>query len=401
MQLSDSRFFGRDYRPSQLRDVARRVDVGVVNIPATYAGEYFSIALSASAAAGASLAGVTRVNRHNGNASQSSLVADKLAKLREGPGIVQPALLAPEPLVSPVSDAGQILQGDACAGNPGFGHDGFADVVVDRPCESRLTTLEPAKATARIAARGSFAFGCFRLQRAANLCALQPLSRHFRSAKSCAIGEGGDVRQSEVNAQRCAGRLEGNIPVINLDADVIMAFPLGQNGGCWRLARQRVTLVLTDGQGEFVTPIQQREAHHPISFNKPENARVIINAGGAEDAIAPFGFCQRGRYAGNCAHGQIGCQSKLGANVTIGSGMEFELSRHLVLSSPIRREVAAIGKRLKRRLQGRHRIRRNIQFANYRSHAEKIVTNRNMSTPKKKGERRFLSGSSLSFHAVV
>src|SRR5215469_10557849 len=127
-------------------DILRSVDIGVRFVTATAAPKLRltgAVFLLAVATAGACPAGITRIDSRYRHAGQSGLVFQKLAQLRESPGVQNGSLLRPG--LDPFADALEFFHGNAALGAFSFGNDLLTDIVVHPRGETSLLPAKPSE----------------------------------------------------------------------------------------------------------------------------------------------------------------------------------------------------------------------------------------------------------------
>lgn len=94
---------------------------------------------------GARARSVGSIDRFERDASECSLVGDKLSKLVESPAMVPIALRAPD--LHPITNTGKVFHADAFTFGPGLLYDAPADAVVYGLLETPLSSTEPLRKT--------------------------------------------------------------------------------------------------------------------------------------------------------------------------------------------------------------------------------------------------------------
>ena len=337
----ESRLFRAGYKHSpQVCYIASCVLIGVLLCSTLWTDELLACSLSTFTADMAGLRSIGRVNENNTDTFALGLVLDKGAKLIERPRVMQSSLCFPQLLVCSFPDMCQVFKG-----NGGILGHGLVDYlttnpVVDAFLIARLASLEPCRESATTPPRGSRTTACFQLHRPANLRPAQSVGRHFVTRKLCAVRKDGEINHSHINADYYFGRQVDRIRVFNNDVDKVVFALFAECGASGILAGKGFSLISTDGQWKAIPAACQCEADDPILFLEREDAKIVVNACGTEDAVAGFLLHQSGRDTSNGADSEISGQAEPGANILVTQAMQFKLTPDLVLA-PIVGDVIA------------------------------------------------------------
>jgi len=344
----DSRLFRAGYKHSpQVRYIASSVLIGVLLCGALWTDELLACSLSAFSADVTGFRSIGRINENNRNAFAFGLIFDKGAKLIECPRVMQSSLSFPQLLVCSFPDVRQVFKS-----NGGFLRHSFIDYlttdpVVDAFLIARLASFEPCHESAATAPSGSASTACFRLNRPANPRPAQSVRRHFTTRKLCSVRENGEIGYSHINTDYHFGRQVDGIRGFNDDIDKVVFALLTECRAGGVFPGQSFALIITDGHREAIPAACQCETDDPILFFERENAKIIVNACGAEDTVASLLFHQTRRDAGDGADGEIGGKPETGTDVLVTEPVQFKLSPDLVLAPIVGNIVTGISKGFK------------------------------------------------------
>jgi len=224
--------FGIGYSDPQLSNIPSGIYIRIGDIATAWTKERRAFSLADQLASVAYLAGVSRIDRHEGDSREFGLVLKKRAKLVKRPCTMPSPLSLPDGYS--FSDTLQVFHGDPHAQHNSLIDDAFADGVIDNGGESRFSTFKPFQAF--LAAGRAFA-----LKRAPCLEVFVSYPIKMFRAILSSIGKGRYLIHSEVNAYKLLhifdcffGNLHGleqkKLPLavnkISLSLDVRKVFPI-------------------------------------------------------------------------------------------------------------------------------------------------------------------------------
>lgn len=359
-----------DFRPA--RDDASRCVVGGRSEPARNAREPIprgSVALVYRPATRACAARVSGINHHDWDTNQSGFIGQEEPKLVEAPGVVRAALLAGNRC--PVSDALKVFKGDAASGVFRLPHEKLADPVVH--VTSKTTLLRPPlpeQALGRLAAFG---------------LELRPKPRmartkvgDVRAAEGLSVAVGGDVLETEIDAEKTARVERFGISDIDHNQKEELSIAVEKIG----LSAHPVEPGLLIGSGDprhDLAPVE-RQDRDPVRPLPGQNA-LVVDDGPMRPEARPNGFIPfvDFRHLGDGADGHLGRETKAGAGVSVDELLQLDLVGAAMRVSDFRDGVASRVETFHRPEQRGGLLGRGQKFDLHRQvHAELIAQILNM-----------------------
>lgn len=277
-----------------------------------------------------SLTGVGRIYEDHGDTSQTRLVFQERAELKEGP-VVQPcALLAPGR--DPTTDTLQILQGDAAAGALRFSHDALADAVVHVLLVTPLLSAD----TPEFASGGTSALP---LEVATPVAVDAPLPLHSLPRIQRAVRVTSKVDDAQVNAQEVSGLLDGRLIHIADHVQVERVLDVHQVNLSLTEGKE-AALILPTHEGHDLTPVQGPERYQVVRLEAQDT--VIVGDGPVRSeaalrlAVELIGI----GHLGNTADGHLCRQAEVCFDDIVGQPVESILPEGALLPGQPAEEIA-------------------------------------------------------------
>lgn len=288
----------------------------------------------------ARLAGVGRVDQHHGYASIQSLVGNELSQLKEGPGLLAVAVLLPAS--GPLTDTGQILQGDSPVGASSLVNDPAADHMVDVRGVLAFLTRQPFQ-------KAACAFCALSLYGTPHLWVVLADFVDLICFVDFSIGINGYSPLPKINAQSGDCLDIGWSLIFELDVQEVAAISTPDQGGAgWLAALQRFPLVIPQNSIKSLSGAEQGQAKGPVCFAEGENPLVVVNAGGIESGVDFFLNLEGSTDASDGANGEVGRKFEPSANFSVREVLEDNLVTCLFPPGNVSEVVAGIRERLQR-----------------------------------------------------
>jgi len=289
-----------------------------------------AVGLLAMSALGTCAAGVPRVDRDYGHASQLGLVLHEGTKLEEGP-TREPVTLFSAPSRDAIADALEVFEANSAIGALGGLHDLFGDAVVFVLAEPRFLGLGPLHGPADVLGPCALSsLGPHSLtQRLAPLAITTASGIDLLARELIVVFSRGDVDHAEIDAHEVSRGDRCGLRDVNcyqqeplaVMAEYQVSLPLGMG--------EPLGLVLAHDDGDEHAAIQRQQAHS-VDALEAHDSLVIGDRGVlAElglDALVPL---VRGADSFDRQLGHLGGQSEPLPDFLVGEVADLELVRFL------------------------------------------------------------------------